>query len=251
MLRAYVGALISTLSRQSVVQADADNVAPPELLDNHMVERKYASNTWERQAYDVFAVKMSAKANIFPCLYGSKGYKDNNLLYLFLPSDNVAKKEVADICARAIRAYNRGTNRTVDGYQKLFWALLKELRKLDSEPWPKEITENTDSEYWRFCFDNQSAFWAVFTSAHIQRHSRHLPNFCLIYQPSWTLDRLLNTDAKRKSITEKIRGLVDEYDHPLICSPDVSNYGELGTTESREYYLLDENKTAICPYPTL
>lgn len=234
-----------------------------------MVERKYASDTWERQAYDVFASKMSAKANIFPCLYGSKGYKDNNLLYLFLPSDNVAKKEVAEICARAICAYNRvaeacgpnttlviltpssGTNRTVDDYQKLFWALLKELRKLDSEPWPKEITENTDSEYWRFCFDNQSAFWAVFTPAHIQRHSRHLPNFCLVYQPSWTLDRLLNTDAKRKSITKKIRGLVDEYDHPLICSPDVSNYGELGTTESREYYLLDENKTAVCPYPTL
>lgn len=39
MLRAYVGALISTLSRQSVVQADADNVAPRELLDKYVLAK--------------------------------------------------------------------------------------------------------------------------------------------------------------------------------------------------------------------
>jgi len=73
---------------------------------------------------------------------------------------------------------------------------------------------------------------------------------CMIYQPRYLFEVLFNSEKNRISATKTVRNLVDKYDL-IPHSPDVSDYALPGTTESRQYFLLDENKTAHCPYPSL
>ena len=47
-----------------------------------------------------------------------------------------------------------------------------------------------------------------------------------------------------------VRDLLREYDG-VPLSPDLKNYGEDGSRESEQYFLLDENVTAVCPYKNL
>ncbi|KAL8908721.1 MAG: hypothetical protein Q9171_005334 [Xanthocarpia ochracea] len=140
--------------------------------------------------------------------------------------------------------------RSVDEYHHLFWAFLKALRKLDPKPWPKDIPEDTYAQTWCFNFDDTPAFIAVLTPAHRDRLSRYAANFCMVYQPRYLFDALFTSDKNRLSATATVRGLVDRYDR-IPRSPDISDYALPGTTESRQYFLLDVNETAKCPYPTL
>lgn len=66
-------------------------------------------------------------------------------------------------------------------------------------------------------------------------------------QPKWVLDKLLDTPEKRKVATGKVRKLLKEYDQ-IDISPDLTSYGQPGTSEARQLCLLDENETASCPY---
>lgn len=213
---------------------------------------------------------MVAKDKIFPCIYATKGYKENDLLFMFLASEDLSERHNVEMIARAILAYvpsshdyglntslviltpqNPSKTRTVDDYYKLFWAFLKSLRQLDPKPWPPNISEDTDNARWCFCFDGKPAFMAVLTPAHHDRHSRYLPYLCLVYQPRWIFELLLSTQQKRETALKTVRGLINRYDDPLPHSPDMSNFGDPDTTESRQYFVLDENKTAVCPYSTL
>jgi FPC/CPF motif-containing protein YcgG len=72
----------------------------------------------------------------------------------------------------------------------------------------------------------------------------------MIYQPRFIFDTVFTDSRYRESFTKTIRGLVDKYDK-IPHSPDISNYAVDGTTESRRYFLLDENEPAYCPYDSL
>lgn len=142
---------------------------------------------------------------------------------------------------------NSEKNRNVDEYHKLSWAFLKSLRQLDPKPWPPNISEDTNDPRWCFCFDGKPAFLAVLTPAHHQRHSRYNPNLTIVYQPRWIFELLLSTEQKRVQALKTGRGLVDKYDAPLTHSPHMSNLGDPSKTESRQYFILDENIPANCP----
>lgn len=230
--------------------------------------QKYNTDTWQRQAYESFATTLCAKDRIFPCIYGTKGYKANELDFLFLESENLSDVEIAKFGAKGIVEYHKGAStrgrntslvimtpppvveRSVDEYHKLFWSFLWRLRKLDPKPWPQRIPENTSDQHWCFNFDDTQAFIAVLTPAHQQRLSRYAPNMCMIYQPRYLFEVLFSSEKNRISATKTVRNLVDKYDL-IPHSPDVSDYALPGSTESRQYFLLDENETANCPYPSL
>lgn len=48
----------------------------------------------------------------------------------------------------------------------------------------------------------------------------------------------------------KVRALLKKYD-PVPVSPELKNYGDEGSRECRQYFLLDENLPAPCPYARL
>lgn len=240
------------------------------MLSRYEVEETYNVGTWQRQAYDDFTGALITKDKIFPCIYGTKGYKANELDFIFLDSEDLDDLNVAKVAAKAIVEYHkvlqsRGRNislvflcpppspmaeRTVEEYHKLFWSFLKRLRQLDPKPWPTKVPHNTFDRKWCMNFDGLEAFFAVLTPAHKQRLSRSAPNFAMVYQPRMVFDVIFKDARYRESATKTVRGLVDKYDH-IPHSPDISDYAVESTTESRQYFLLDRNDPAICPYESL
>ena len=204
----------------------------------------------------------------FPCVYATKGYKSNDQRYLFIHSDDPSEPRNVRLIGQALQLYFRmsrscGPNttlvilspptphpRTVERYNLDFWAFLRGLRVFDGKPWPQNIPQGTGENKWAFCFDGEPWFPAVLTPAHSKRQSRYAPNLVYVMQPKWIFDILFNTPEKRYGACEKVRALVTDFDD-VPLSPDVAHYGEPGTTESRQYYLLDENTRSFCPYDDL
>lgn len=231
--------------------------------------KQFDKDTWQRQAYDAFAAKLGNKERIFPCIYASKGWKDNDLIYMFLPSEDISERTNVLSVARAILAYvpnsheyglntslvvltpNSKRCRTVEDYHALFWQFLKSLRQIDPKPWPPNISDECESNRWCMCFNGKPAFLAVLTPAHEKRKSRYLQNFCFVYQPRWVFELLLTSPAKREAVLKNVRGLIDKYDYPLVHSPDISNFGDDNCSEAWEYFIYDENRRARSPWPTL
>ena len=66
-------------------------------------------------------------------------------------------------------------------------------------------------------------------------------------QPKWVLDNLLATPEKRKAAQRKVRNLLQRYD-TIGVSPDLTDYGTVGTSEVRQLCLQDKNESVLCPY---
>ena len=180
-------------------------------------------------------------------------------------SENPAEPRNVRLLANAMRSYlplshTLGANTSlviihpkseitasVDEYRQKFWDLLRGLRTRDSQTWPSDIPVETTASKWAFCFDGVAWFPAAMTPAHRQRNSRFAPNFVIAMQPKWVFDNLFATPEKRRAAVEAVRRLMPTYDE-IECSPDLSAYGTDGTTEAHQYFLMDQNTTAKCPF---
>ncbi|KAI9687378.1 MAG: hypothetical protein M1822_002421 [Bathelium mastoideum] len=239
-----------------------------ELLDRHQVVSRYDESTWQRQGFAAFVHQLEDKSRPFPCIYGTQGCKANQLDFAFLPSEELGDMKVAKAAGKVIVEYHkhmhsRGRNtalvmisppprkeRSLDEYNVVFWSLLRGLRRVDPRPWPKDVPRDTASERWSFNFDGKASFLVVLTPAHRQRKSRYAPNLCITYQPKFIFDALFTSDAKRQCATQKVRGLVDRFDD-VPHSPGIADFGVPGTTESKQYFLMDQNKSTQCLYQSL
>lgn len=194
------------------------------------------------------------------------GYRSDDHRYVFLESDDPSEARNVRIIAPALRAYLRlsrslgpntslvimgapseGGNKSVEEYNNSFWEMLKGLRIWDMKPWPRDVPQDTSNEKWMFCFDGEPLFPVALTPGHQRRWSRHAPVPLIALQPKWVLDKLLATPEKRESATGKVRKLLAEYDQTSI-SPDLTSYGDVGTSEVHQLCLEDENETVHCPY---
>lgn len=242
------------------------------LLTKHNVETQFDMDSWQRLAYEDFKTTIlapkGAGLRTFPCIYATMGYRSDDHRYLFLESDNPAEPRNVHLIGPALKSYlalatELGPNtslviigapspvrRSVEEYNSSFWDMLRGLRIWDAAPWPREVPHATASEKWTFCFDGQPVFPVMLTPAHIRRWSRHMSVPLIALQPKWVLDRLLSSPEKREAATGKVRKLLVEYDQVGI-SPDLTTYGQPGSTEAKQLCLLDENQTADCPYGDL
>lgn len=208
------------------------------------------------------------KTNTFPCIYAAKGYIANEQRFLFLGSDDLSSPSNIALVASALASYlpqsqYLGPNtslviicppaphtRTVEEYHALYWSMLKSLQPLDPKPWPADYPQDIDTDKWCFCFNGEPTFTVVQTPAHRKRHSRYAPSLRIVVQPKWIFDVLFSTEKKREGALKAVRGLMEGYDS-VGLSPDLKNYGEKGSRESLQYFLLDENRSAVCPYQRL
>jgi FPC/CPF motif-containing protein YcgG len=233
------------------------------------VEEQYDMDAWQRSAYEEFKTTILAKGpglRTFPCVYATMGYRSGDHRYIFIHSDDPSEPRNIRKIAPALKAYLRlsrslgpntslvimgapteGEQRTVEEYNHNFWEMLRGLRIWDSVPWPEDVPQETEHEKWTFCFDGEPLFPVALTPAHQKRWSRHAPVPLIALQPKWVLDKLLSTPEKRTSATGKVRKLLAQYDQMEI-SPDLTQYGEVGTSEVHQLCLKDENTTVECPY---
>lgn len=238
------------------------------LLTKHQVETQFEPSSWQYLAYEDLTTTILAKQTgmkKFPCVYATMGYRDNQHRYLFLESDNPASPQNIRLIAPALKAYletAKGlgpntslviigapseTEKSVDAYNNTFWDMLRGLRMTDPKPWPVDVPASVESAEWTFCYNGEPVFPVMLTPTHIQRWSRHMSVPVIALQPKWVLDNLLSTPEKRSEATGKVRKLLKEFDQVDI-SPDLTSYGQVGTSEARQLCLLDENQTVECPY---
>ncbi|KIJ64075.1 hypothetical protein HYDPIDRAFT_168155 [Hydnomerulius pinastri MD-312] len=247
-------------------QGDVDYSGKP--LTRAEVVAAFPEGTWQRRAYDDYKAVLLDEDLIFPCIYATKGFKTDDQLYLFIDSDDLSDPRHIKSLATALSAYlpqahNLGPNtslvllakqmeghRTVEEYNLLFWELLNGLAKLDKKPWPKDVPRDIDTDKWCLCFGGEPFFTVIQTPAHQVRRSRYAPGLTIVFQPKWIFDILFSSDAKRAGALSKVRALLAKYD-PIPVSPELKNYADPGSRESQQYFLLDENVPAPCPYDQL
>ncbi|KEQ97053.1 hypothetical protein AUEXF2481DRAFT_628147 [Aureobasidium subglaciale EXF-2481] len=260
----HPGDLEQSETNEQIIKRGSEN-----LLTKEQLEEKYDMNAWQRLVYEEFKTTILAKGTglkTFPCVYATMGYRAGDHRYIFLESDDPSEPRNVRIIAPALRAYlqvsrslgpntslvimgapTEASSKTVEEYNNEFFDMLRGLRIWDSKPWPKDIPQETMNEKWTFCFDGIPLFPVALTPAHQRRWSRHAPVPLVALQPKWVLDNLMSTPEKRKSATGKVRKLLAEYDQ-IEISPDLTQYGEVGTSEIHQLCLRDENETMDCPF---
>ncbi|KAF4573691.1 hypothetical protein EYR36_008209 [Pleurotus pulmonarius] len=237
-------------------------------LSRHDVVAHYKEGTWQRQAFDRYTSVLLNEDLVFPCIYATKGFNGNEQRFVFIDSDDLSDQRNIKTLARALTAYlpqarSLGPNtslvllarendnpRTIEEYNVGFWQLLDGLARLDRKAWPSDIPQEINTDRWCFCFGGEPFFTVVQTPAHQVRQSRYAKGLSIVFQPKWIFDILFSTDAKRAGALSKVRSLLAKYD-TIPVSPELKNYGEEGSRESRQYFLLDENAPADCPLEVL
>ncbi|KAG5663579.1 hypothetical protein KAF25_001515 [Fusarium avenaceum] len=239
-----------------------------ELLTRKEVESRFDENSWQGLAYYDFRSTILANGRgmkTFPCVYATMGYRANDHRYVFLESDDPSEPHNVRKVALALAEYLRissslGPNtslviigapsenqRTVEAHNRTFWDMLRGLRTCDPKAWPGDIPQDTEDANWTFCFNGESVFPVMLTPAHQERWSRHMSVPVIALQPKWVLDNLLRTPEKRKAAQSKVRNLLQKYD-TIDISPDLTDYGAVGTSEVRQLCLQDKNESVQCPY---
>ncbi|KAG1810557.1 YqcI/YcgG family-domain-containing protein [Suillus subaureus] len=238
-------------------------------LTRAQVTAAFPKGTWQRNVYEDYKAVLFDEELIFPCVYATKGFKSDDQRYLFIDSDDLSDPRHIHTLAKGLSTYlpqarqlgpntslvllakkNDNNSRTTEEYNTLFWELLNGLAKLDKKPWPSNIPHDIDTDRWCFCFGGESFFTIIQTPAHQVRRTRCAPGLTMVFQPKWIFDILFSTDAKRAGALAKVRALLAKYG-PIPISPELKNYGEEGSRESKQYFLLDENIPASCPYDKL
>ncbi|KAG1808616.1 YqcI/YcgG family-domain-containing protein [Suillus subaureus] len=238
-------------------------------LTRAQVTAAFPQGTWQRNAYEDYKAVLLDEELIFPCVYATKGFKSDDQLYFFIDSDDLSDPRHIRALAKGLSTYlrqarqlgpntslvllakqNDNNTRTVEEYNTLFWELLNGLAKLDEKPWPSTVPRDIDTDRWCFCFGGEQFFTVIQTPAHQVRRTRYAPGLTMVFQPKWIFDILFSTDAKRAGALAKVRTLLAKYD-PIPVSPELKNYGEEGSRESKQYFLLDENDPAPCAYNKL
>jgi FPC/CPF motif-containing protein YcgG len=228
----------------------------------------YPLGTWQRSTYDNYVQMLLDEDLVFPCVYATKGFKSDDQVYMFIDSDDLSDPRhiraladgLADYLPKArslgpntslvLLAKENNSPRSMEEYNSSFWKLLDGLAKLDKKPWPVNIPRVIDHAQWCFCFAGEPFFTVIQTPAHQQRRTRYANGLTIVFQPKWIFDILFSTNAKRAAALAKVRALVAKYD-PIPVSPDLKNYGDSDSRELEQYFLLDENITAGCPYDEL
>lgn len=223
----------------------------------------YKEGTWQRQAFDRYTSVLLNEDLVFPCIYATKGFNGNEQRFVFIDTDDLSDQRHIKTLARALTAYlpqarSLGPNtslvllarendnpRTIEEYNVSFWKLLDGLARLDKKAWPADIPQEIDTDRWCFCFGGEPFFTVVQTPAHQVRQSRYAKGLSIVFQPKWIFDILFSTEAKRAGALSKVRSLLAKYD-TIPVSPELKNYGEEGSRESKQYFLLDENSPADC-----
>ncbi|KAG2363220.1 YqcI/YcgG family-domain-containing protein [Suillus spraguei] len=238
-------------------------------LTRAQVTAAFPQGTWQRNAYEDYKAVLLDEELIFPCIYATKGFESDDQLYFFIDSDDLSDPRHIRALAKALSIYlpqsrqlgpntslvllakqNDNNTRTVEEYNDLFWKLLNGLAKLDEKPWPESIPRDIDTDKWCFCFGGEQLFTVIQTPAHQVRRTRHAPGLTMVLQPKRIFNILFSTEAKRAGALAKVRALLAKYD-PIPVSPELKNYGDEGSREATQYFLMDENVPAPCPYDKL
>jgi Uncharacterized conserved protein len=225
------------------------------------IDGQFQPGSWQRKIYAELDAALTSEARPFPCIYGVAGHQAGQLRYAFEERMTPARVGAA-LEAYLLKARSFGPNtslvyfeapapiETIEAYHRRFWTLLREMARLDRQPWPEEIPAETGASLWEFCFAGEPVFVVCTTPAHINRQSRRSSAFMLTFQPRWVFDRILGTDRAAARSFAVVRARLERYDF-LAPSPALGKYGAEGVREAEQYFLDDRDAALGCPFHTL
>jgi FPC/CPF motif-containing protein YcgG len=237
----------------------------PLLLQCSEIENKGLSlEAWKKEAYRLFASKMSDRKALFPCIPATQAFALGHLRYAFLPhpwhgSAGLKLAETIGEYGKASRDYGEYSSlvvffqpgekaKDVLEYEAVFWDLLNQVTRLDPSAWPEDIPEDPEKEMWEFCYDGERYFVYCGTPAHHTRQSRYFPYFMLALTPRWVLDHWNAHPQKAAAIAPRIRARLAAYDS-APAHPELKQYGSQGNLEYKQYFLRDDDSSAGgCPF---
>ncbi|WP_458122852.1 YqcI/YcgG family protein [Paenibacillus sp. Z3-2] len=235
------------------------------LLSSSEIENEECPlEAWKRDAYHLFSSKMSDREARFPCIPATQAFALDHLRYGFVSNfgDESAERYVSDMLkeygdsARSFGEYSslilffekEKEIRDVLAYEKAFWDLLIQIRRLDNKPWPKDIPEDPEHPMWEFCYNNERYFVYCGTPAHISRQSRNFPYFMLALTPRWVLDIWNAQPQRAAAIAPRIRARLAAYDI-IPAHPELKQYGSQDNLEYKQYFLRDDDTVpSKCPF---
>ncbi len=217
---------------------------------------------WEEVSAQRFQQRMLDAETPFPCIFGVDALRKATLRYSFISRDD----EQVNTLASALRDFvelapllgirtslvtffeDTALPRTVSEYREEFWTLLQGVHDLDTEPWPAGISTDPEHEQWEFAFAGMPMFVVVNTPAHQRRASRHFDTLMVTFQPRFVFDDISEDSKQGRNARTIIRGRLKDYDD-VPASPLLGSFGADGNREWAQYFLEDDNSTALtgCP----
>jgi uncharacterized protein len=220
---------------------------------------------WQRQAFTWFSNRIADHS--YPCLPGRKGFLDNNMRFTFLsdPRNNDARNNLASgLKEYARRATSAGPytslvacfetpddlaqTYTVTQFEELFWSILSDLNRQDTEVWPSNVGPTPDHYAWEFCFAGEPFFAFCMTPSHVARKSRYSPFFTIAFQPRFVFAHMNDGTPSGRKLKQIIRKRLAAYDDAPI-HPALGWYGNKDNHEWQQYFLRDDNSALPkCPF---
>ncbi|MBT2292825.1 YqcI/YcgG family protein [Paenibacillus albidus] len=237
----------------------------PLLLQYTEIENEELTlEAWKKEAYRLFASKLSDPEARFPCIPATQAFALGHLRYGFVPnpSHESAGRKLTELIAeygKSSRSFGDYTSlvvffeseekvRDVLEYEEVFWDLLSQVSCLDSTPWPKDIPEDPEQAMWEFCYNDERYFVYCATPAHTSRQSRSFPYFMLAMTPRWVLNQWNAHPQKAAAIAPRIRARLAAYD-AAPAHPELKLYGSQGNLEYKQYFLRDDDTSPTgCPF---
>ena len=221
----------------------------------------FGPEDWQYHVFHEFQSTLRDDHRPFPCVFGVAGLRGGHLRFGF--SENMTAEEVAPMLrefAQKSRGYGKYTSlvvfaqpdrvRDIDAYREYFWEFLRDLATLDRSPWPEGYPDRIQEPGWEFCFAGEPMFVVCNTPAHVARQSRRASTFMLTIQPRWVFDGVLGTPLAAKQSIGQVRSRLERYDL-MPPGPDLGLFGYPNNQEYRQYFLLDRNQPAKCPFHSL
>jgi FPC/CPF motif-containing protein YcgG len=219
---------------------------------------------WEQDAVDRFTRRMLDRERLFPCVFGVDAVKRNTLRCAFIPrgegigplaeamTEFVAAAPVLGKRTSLVTFFEPGAGETtLADYRERFWRILQDLHEADSEPWPPDISVDTESPTWEFCFGGMPMFVVANTPSHERRVSRYFESLAITFQPRFVFDDIGEDSPQGQNARKIIRGRLREYD-ALSPTPELGSFGAPGNREWAQYFLDDDNaplaSDSRCPF---
>lgn len=219
---------------------------------------------WKKEAYQLFASKMSDREARFPCIPATQAFSMGHLRYGFVPNalHESTARELAEIIAeygehsRSFGDYSslvlffepEETRKEILEYELIFWNLLSQISDLDNRPWPEDIPKDPEQAQWEFCFNDERYFVYCSTPAHSSRKSRNSAYFMLALTPRWVLNQWNANPQKAAATAPRIRARLAAYDS-VPAHPELKSYGAEGNLEYKQYFLRDDDTSpSKCPF---
>lgn len=230
-------------------------------FDRQELDKTCKRNSWKNVVFKEFESTLLSKTRPFPCLFGVAGFQKNQLRFAF--SEDMRPEEIVAPLEHFVencRGYGANTSlvifskprdvEAIETYSSQFWKLLRDLAKLDKHAWPHQIPTEIDTPAWEFCFAGEPIFVVCNTPAHVRRQSRRSTAFMITFQPRWVFENLLGTEKSASKAFSSVRSRLLEFDLS-VPSPHLGQYGQKEVREFKQYFLLEDDLPAICPFHSL